>query len=567
MLKSRCGHTIFYVWICLTYINLLRPTILFSQSQNIELSEKVIKLSGNYKWAEYPSRDRNESIEFARRALIEKISTTITSTVQQIARETTESLEESFETTTSTFSLLSLNGVDYVTTQKRDRSYLTLAFISNADLAKSLEIARQTQIENWKKVEGYLRQGVLSQRIPDVLEAYFQTYTYPGNVFVSVADGDSAMVKRLLKSEIDNVIQSAVVMASPASGGVVQEIVDVRIQVQVQTENHEPLSTVLIRPKLPNYSFQDIVDGKAEISLDRLPSKFKQDVVFEIRPKSRDSELSKNLIEVVPIYEKSLLIDYSEIIEIDIEITELAGEGFRFAPKTANLSVSGIEWRINEELTSSRPLFSILKSQLSNGDVLTMRLNSNAQLEKHYVVSNGTLAPYIAPVVNEKSVSEPSIVQTPATGSNTPVDVTPESLTPGNSPVEEKVSTPATPASELSVVNTPATALSPSVVDLSVPELLIPPVIQDISDIRNARLFLMKLRELRSRDILMFGNENEVVSASQAYVAIIDPRLQILADFLSPEQSGTRYSLLSKAKITSISQTYKGYGAIYISVY
>lgn len=549
------------------------PLKLLGQFHNIDLSEKIIKLSGDYKWAEYPSRDREESVVMARKSLIEKISTTITSTTRQSVEETNTSISDSFQSTTSTFSLLKLNGVDFITTQKRDRSFLSLAFISNSDLQKSLDISRENQIENWKKIEGFNNQNRTTQQLPDLLEAYYQTYTYPGNVYVSTSNGDSAIVKNLLKSELDRILQDLNIVAKPAKGGVFQNIIDVRVEFEVKTKSQELMDGVMLRPQLPNYAFQDVYDGLVEVSLDRLPSSVMQNLIIEIRPKSRNTELSTSLSNVTPFNEISIPIDYSGIIDLDVEIIELAGEGFRLSPKATHLTVNSVVWRINDQTVSTRPLFTILKSQLNEGDILELKINSDSKLQKKYRHQNGRFSPYEVHegagqiVLNQSKIADSGV----ATNQQKPNEIqtrTDSSIIPAPNYSSEDRSTSTLENSLPNNSTSPSeTAITPLINEVDVSTLVLPTVIQEISEIRNARLLLMKLRELRSRDLLMFGNENEVISASMAFVAIIDPRLQILIDFLSPEQSGNRISMLNKSKITSISQTYKGYGAIYITVY
>ena len=493
------------------------------QSSTINNNEKEIKLSGAYIWAEYPSMNRQQAIDGARREVSQKISTTIFSSSRQRVREQFGRVQDDYSASTSAISMLSLKGLNFIPKQKRDGSYDVLAYISKKDLEASFNEERRRQLESWRSMQRRGEEAYRSNEfIGDIHSYYIDTYFYPYTIFARTEDEPSVQdsvniairYEELLSSFLDEISIN------------IRDVKSVKVEdatfleVEVAVARNEPINShVQIRPEFPEYPFQAIRGGVIPITIDRLPSSTTFDLPLELRVfnESLPQEIIGLASEVSPVTRVQKTIDVSDLIDVGISVQKIDQTGYSFFPRLQALNIESLTWMLNGQEKSTQPSLSLLISDISEGDELLLVVNDDQALTHKMQYSSGQWLE----VIERRNVI--------SSASNEPM-----------APKKEKTE--------------------------RIPEFDEAPIINELKSIRNGVLLVNRLNQLSSRGLIDFGNQRDVPNQSASYIVIINPNSRGVEDILSPEIDSIRVGLLSELSISDYKSKYRGYGSIFIFI-
>ena len=495
----------------------------YAQINAINNNEKEIKLSGEYIWAEYPALDRQKAIDGARREVTQKISTTIFSRSTQNIRESSGRVQDDYRASTSAVSMLTLQGLDFLPRQKRDGSYDVLAYISKADLEASFNEEKRRQLESWRSLRR--KKGIAKvdhESVGEVYKNYIETYLYPYAIYGALNDNDNIRDSVNIAIRYEELLVSYLSEIEVAVDDIKATRVDdeIFLDVSLTLKTNEPITNyVQIRPDFTDYPFQNVRDGKVNFMLDRLPSSIEFDLPMELRVFNDD--LNEGLLQLATdVSPKRVLqqsIDVSKIVDVGITVQKISQTGYSFFPRLQALNVESLSWALNGEEVSTQPTYSLLVSEVSEGDKLSLIVNDNQTLSQNLQYSNGQ---WLEPIQQRDIIAS----------ANTP----------------EKEPTTTEPLESLRF-------------DAA-------PIIDDLKTIRNGVLLVNRLNQLSSRGLIQFGNQRNVPSQKASYIVIINPNSRSVEDILSPETNQARIGLLSETSFSDYKSKYRGYGSIFIYV-
>jgi hypothetical protein len=307
------------------------------------------------------------------------------------------------------------------------------------------------------------------------------------------------------------------------------------LDVSLTLKTNEPITNyVQIRPDFTDYTFQNVRGGKVNFMLDRLPSGTEFDLPMELRV--FDESLNEDLLQLATdVSPKMILqqsIDVSKVVGVGITVQKIGQTGYSFFPRLQALNVESLSWELNGEEVATQPslswelngeevatqpTYSLLVSEVSEGDKLSLIINDNQTLSHNLQYSSGQ---WLEPIQQRDVIASAS---------------TPTKAPTSTDPVESMRFDAA-------------------------------PIIDDLKTIRNGVLLVNRLNQLSSRGLIQFGNQRNVPSQKASYVVIINPNSRSVEDILSPETNQVRIGLLSDTSFSDYKTKYRGYGSIFIYV-
>ena len=323
---------------------------------NAQVSIDEVKLSGDYRWGEAFSTERDEAIALARQDLIEGISVIITSSVEVQTEEMDENVTSEFQSNVRTQSQMVLQGLGYLDEKRRDGSWRVVAFISNEDLEKSVE--REQKRLSAKLIEAYSAEqnGEYNKALRLYFETFIESYNIPPEPILvdSSLFSGNINIRQYTRDEIIEWLNSIELVATDVQSSSSETTTELYIEVKATIEN-QPVSNIQISVNRPDYGQHLILNGFTQIFYDRKPESKSQRINFKITPNI--SILPANLRpfaeQVSPERVKPVTVDFGNVIEIDFKAIKLSDGSFRFSPRVMNVSVTQLEWNFGDGTTTT----------------------------------------------------------------------------------------------------------------------------------------------------------------------------------------------------------------------
>lgn len=537
--------------VCITYIAFLWPQILNAQTSSID--EFEIKGSGTYFWGEAVSNDKQQAREFARQDLSERILVRVTSTsMVEIGEETVNSegvFRSRMQQRTRTLSRMELRGLDYLEQERRDGSWQVIAFISEDDFERTIEIQMEQLYSKLNQALDFDSENRYNRSMPLYQEIIADIAFFPTPVYVKEAQhGSSAEMRSFVRQRIIDQLETVkleVDSIEDKSGDTFTELY-INLRIAIDDDPAELLSVAIDRS---GYGQHEVVGGQVSIYEDRAPSRPDETVTLILTPSpdaGLDTESVRIFMEDRPQVRRRISVDYSSAIELKIEAIEVGTEQFQLIPAIRNLRVSSLRWEIDGRvLPDSSPVFRFEPNQ----DRVSLRLlvNRNEDLEvARYLYPDGRLEP---------------IPQTEAE----PAEPEPEE------PREEEDSTSSITdeAGEVSSLETEPELEEnlPTVDDFSV-EPKRQQYLNEILRYNNATQLLGYLSQQSREGVLRFGNRSDMEEPDASYVAIIFPQTSHIKTILTPtafERPAYRLNLITNRVLTreQLRDEFRGLGSVW----
>ncbi len=487
-----------------------------------QIHEREIKLTGKYYWGTGFGEDRESSINYAKKDLIERLLVRINSNTIFIEEDTIDDYKVELTTKTTSKTTMQLRGLNYLPAKKRrDNTWETIAYIKIEDFNKTIESEQQRLSTALKLALDNENQGRFDAAIPQYMHILASTFYFPVPFFTNLED-DSLEIRSFLLSKMKNWVLTSDISISKVRSMSTSNNTELYFDLEVQYRQM-PTSFLQIRISKQGYINNLISNGKTTVFYDLPPEDLIRSYSFILSPVIPNTIASENielLNDILPTREVTLDIDFSEVIDINFEAIKSTDETFLFNPKIKNLSVYSLKWDFGDGSISyeSTPTHTFEKDFTTS--TVTLTLNGTESLIKKRTLSSlGTLSDDIA--------------------GNTNLDLHTDA--------------------HLVLAET----------DIVSPKFEIPlqhkKYIQTFLEARNADRLTIYLNELAKRKVIQLGRKSDVKDASLSYLVIVNPQTNQIIAYLSPLIEGKRFNLVTHEVIMeeTLSKKFKGLGSIW----
>lgn len=324
-----------------------------SQS-NSGISEREIKLSGNYYWGEGIRDSLDDAKKDAIMDLQYKICVTLKASSESSTIENDEGISSSFSKNIQMFSTIKLKRLEFFTKQRSDGKYLVDAYLSKENYKRMIEEISNDVIDRVKLAESTEKERGIAYAIPLYYKAYLYTYFSPDPIgYKSITyRQEYNNVRFFLETKIRSYlaeleIEQDSIYVDPSTADLITVFLNVNY-LKLDVDNVE------ISFNLPGNPKQRIEHGKAKVFLYSQPSAIKEEYELILNVYFKGDKDLEDFNEQFPILEKQKLeLDFTKIVKFDFKVTPLSDGSLKFEPIVKNLSVSSILWDFGNEVTST----------------------------------------------------------------------------------------------------------------------------------------------------------------------------------------------------------------------
>lgn len=515
----------FYKLIRLAIFTLICLLPCISVAQISDSIAMEVKLSDNYYWGEGFSEDRQQAVEFARQNLSQKIIVRITST-QNVREEEVDGVSSNeFLSEIESNSRIELRGLMTETNRRGDGSWQALAYITKEKFEENMRDTAEKLLSDLNRALRLEENGRFQRAITIYSEIYLSTFYYPAPIYIDEEIlGSRRQLRSFVRTKIIDWLEAIEVRQVNVRDRSVGNQVELYIDLQVSYLN-QPVNNLLISLNRPGYGMHDVRRGETSVYYDRPLEEPRLDLQFRLKPNPAaisDSDLAKNLGELLPEYTLTATIDFSDVITLDIGVNRVTQNRFRFSPILENVSVFDIEWHIDGEPISQVSMLDHTFTSLTEPRQITLRLNRNPQF---YVTKEISPRGDVETVSIFRQESEKIIRSEEGV-------------------VTEEVQS----RRKTDFVSNQHTAL--------LNEIMAKTAVSELTSY---------MTNLQQRRLLRFGNSTDVTNTAQSYIAIVNPQTNEIVAFLSPELEDERYNLTQEKVLKSddIQTEFSGYGPIW----
>lgn len=533
------------------------------QITSAQVSVADIKLSDRYHWGEANAMDRQEAIDLARQNLVERIFVVVVSDQSFVQSEVDDEYSSAFRSQTRALSRLQLRGLEVHTEQRRDRSWLALAYIDRGEFQRSLDIEAERIASKLNEALSQEQRGSMSRAIPLYFEAYLSTYFHPMPLYTDRdVHGTRTVLRNYARSKITDWLRSAQIDVSQVRSRTSGQNVELYIDKEAR-DNRGPLEHLTISLNRPGYGSHPVTSGRTSVYLDRAPESLNQRFEFQISLQESmisDADLRSLAVEMAPVVVRTFDIDFSDVVRVNFEAVHLRGNQYRLIPDIQNLSVYDIRWELPAGRTYTESVPTHNFGDFDSPQLITLVLNQDRDLTiRKKLLPSGELVD-----AAQVQVSPPIAGTTSRTTNRGQTSETsrPPSRRDADTP---ETRTPTRPnLSEIEpVVILDAAHRSTSVFE-SIPSAHREHM-QTIIRMRNAEQLNTRLNRLRVNDVVQYGNRSAVSNPDQSYIAVINPQTLEVHAILTPVNGSQRTNLRTNAPVDNsrLAEEFRGYGSVW----
>jgi hypothetical protein len=487
-----------------------------------QISEKEIKLSGNYYWGQGYGEQREGAINNAKRDLIEKLIVRVESESRFTERDTNEEYSVELQSTTQTSSRIELRGLNYFPAkERRDGTWETIAYLSKSAFNQSINDAEQRFLSALSYALEDERTDNMNAAIPVYMDLLASTYFYPVSFYTAPdVNGEQFELRSFLVRKLNNWINTieweVTAIRNLSSDSHTEFYFDLFF-----TYKNEPVSNLLLSLNKPGYPVHNIQRGLTSVFYDYKPDelveRFQANLNPEIYPVIEE-EKQELLSEILPQRAIVLEVDFSDIINIDIELDNSNEDTWIAYPEVKNLSVFDVQWTFKDEFYSTNTL-TINPSILNTDTPVQLTLNASEALSIQRIITpSGKLVMPSEAISTNSSSNENELLILQSQ------DVIFEIPSDKNQYLEQ------------------------------------------ILKFKNGTRLTQYLNRLKSRGVIkQVGNKASMPNSELSYIAIIEPRNRKVEVVLSPVVEGYRTDLNNEKTVANatLSETYAGMGSIW----
>lgn len=491
-----------------------------------QVSEQEVLLSGDYIFGQAYGETRDEAVSNARVALIERLVVTVASEAELTERDDADTFESTFVSRTQTLSRMQLRGLDVLTNERRDGSWAAIAFISNDDYARSMEIERERLVRLLRTAEQNRGRSRSVEALRNYAEVLVQRPFFPLPLYTdeAIEDGPGNDVAEYASRSIEELLSDTHIEIQELLTYTDPEEIVLELALRYEEGRGQPVQEMEVRFDLAGYGYVPVSNGHVRLSLDVLPDRPLASYAVELRPVYTPSDETQRATAeaVLPSVTRRLEVDFRPHIRLDFSATPVGTGGYQFRPSIQNLAVQQVEWDFGDGLSSAQlnPRQAFTEAQMQEPRLIILTLNQREELRvKKELHPDGSLRK-----VREPAAAAPRPYPRPAP--------------------------------------TPAPSPEPAA-------YVMPPSHQPMMDeLLRSETWDQAQRLLSGHQQpgFAFGNSDAVGSrnTSRSYVLIINPQSRRIEAVLTPEFSGKRQNLRNEELIENVRERFSGRAPIWV---
>lgn len=338
------SKSVFMHFICLFLVSFLFFQTASSQSR---VTEREIKLSGNYRYGEGFSMDLDIARANARQQLLQSIQVLISTETEVIEEERGVGIISEFRSSVRAQSRLQLEGLHFHEDQRRDGSWWVIAYISNDDFERTIENIRRRMFLKLENAVYFERTGNYNRAIALYYEIFAEAPGLPIQLFTDAEEHGAALeMQQFAREKILEWLNGIDIEVKRVRDLSAARSVELYIDLNLRYKN-QPVEYLSVRLNRPGYGLQNVLNGNVELFYDLNPESLLEDITIRLElnppPMVMIPEDSRIIAERNrPVRNRIIRVDFSDLIKPDFEIKVLADNHFQFIPQPGILSVTSV---------------------------------------------------------------------------------------------------------------------------------------------------------------------------------------------------------------------------------
>ena len=386
----------------LTFI--LTVVLLYTAVANAQESCEMLLNNKNYHSAQARGETEEQARILAADLLLNQLSTVVTSTTETRNVESNEGFQQIFTGETKSTSKLKLQGLKYITCERRrrDKNTTVVAYISREDLEKSAKAVSKQVDEYLQLIQS--KEQLNINPIQDIYAAYLYTHTTPYPVKGMFKGKIRENVQIHLRNELTKHLANVQVQTRPA----MQTLAGIEEQFAIPLSlQNAQTATLRYSIDCPSHSTQTIFkNNKAVLPLILRPSDVTEQMRCQLSytPKQPAAELSDVAESLKLSKNVTVQADFSETLSVDF-LVRTQNNYYLLTPDASPISVRTIEWSFADQ-TSKEQILRIEKDNAPREVTLTINGQPKFSITK-------TLQPGAEPADSDRADAEihPKAVQ------------------------------------------------------------------------------------------------------------------------------------------------------------
>lgn len=493
--------------------------VMFSAEKVIaqsQITAKEIKVSGKYKFGDGFARELEVARENAFQNLVLGISAYISTETQLIEQEMGADFTSDYRSNVKVESEMQIEGLRYHEEKRRDGTWRVIAYVSNEDFENMIENIRRRMILKLENALHFENINNYNRAVALFYEIFAETPSLPVKLFTdSEKHGSELELQQYARERLVEWLEAIEIDVEGVRDGSGGDNVELYIDLSLHYRG-QPVENLNVNLNRPGYGAIRVENGTAKLFYDLEPKKKVEDVNIrlEINPPQLmiSDEMRNKANTMSPKRNKTIRVDFTDVIKLDFEIDSLAENQFRFIPIAINLTVANIDWNFGDgnRSTDTQPTHRYIN--MRHPRRVTLRFNRSPELEVTKTIqSSGN----ILRVENPRDA------------------IRARPLNKGYSvPFHQRE------------------------------------YIQRLAGMKNLEALVSYVHRLMNSDIIVNAGTEENVRVDHCYIIITNPETELVEAVLSPVRSNARYNIMSEQvqrydKETWV-ENFRGYRPIYV---
>lgn len=338
-----------------------------------QVSERDVKRNTDYIWAEAIGTSVDAARETAMRRIAEEVVVKLEARTEARIGEVNGEVSSSYKSLVSATTGLQLMGVSFVNLRSPRSQYRVLAYISESDLAQSLDAAKTEFVSKLRRAEQIesINPGLAIELYATAVEAsafVVGTVPYESVYWGRVPDGVAFATSRLgeLMSQVDIVARRPTLFIDSFGISTIDVVLDFSI-------NGMPARGLGISELGDSEVLIEAIDGSAIVPMFDLPSQALERRSFELHVLRPSSDRANGITSMLTI-NRRIPIDFSPAINVDIITEVLVDNSVRIDAEVYGLDINQMEWNLGDG-TISKEVY--LRHSYENDGTYNIQLKIN----------------------------------------------------------------------------------------------------------------------------------------------------------------------------------------------
>ena len=354
-------------------------------SAQAQITEREIKLSGNYRYGEGFAESREAARNNAKQDLLQGIQVFISTETELIEVERGSDVISDYRSNVRVQSQMQIEGLSFYEDERRDGTRRAIAYISNEDFENTIQTLRRRMFLKLENALHFENSNNYNRAIALYYEIFAESPGLPIRLFT---DPDEHGVELELQQFARNKLVEWLNGINIEVDGIRDRSGNNNVELYIKLKLHymrQPVEYLDVRLNRHGYGAQTVENGEVELFYDLSPENITENITIRLAinpPQLMIPEDSQNIAEIFrPERNRVIRVDFSEVIEIDFEIEPISDNHYRFIPKPVNLSVTNVEWNFGDgnRTTDTQPTHTYLNMRQPRQ--VTLRLNRSPELE------------------------------------------------------------------------------------------------------------------------------------------------------------------------------------------